>query len=186
MFLEGCGIETLKILGISGSLRKDSSNSLLLGLAQNFLSNLTWLNFDISQLPFFDPDNQFSENVPEKAIELRSLANQSDLIFVCTPEYARGAPGVLKNAFEWMFNEGTQRKPLLLVIGSAQGEATRSQLIEVLTTMDFEISLQQTLLIKGARTLISKEGFKDKKVQDQFFFFLEENLKRKFGARANL
>jgi chromate reductase, NAD(P)H dehydrogenase (quinone) len=148
----------MKILGLCGSLRENSSNSLLLKAAQNELKQHEWLSFDISELPFFDPDNQYTDLTPPIVIQLRSLAAQADIIFVCTPEYAHGVPGVLKNAFEWTFHEGTQRKPVYVAIGSAQGENTQKQMIEILSTMDFKIDEKQTLLIKGARSLLSGDG----------------------------
>jgi chromate reductase, NAD(P)H dehydrogenase (quinone) len=148
----------MRILGLCGSLRENSSNSLLLKAAQNELKHHEWLSFDISGLPFFDPDNQYSDLTPKIVLVLRSLAAQADLIFVCTPEYAHGVPGVLKNAFEWIFHEGTQRKPVYVVIGSAQGENTQKQMVEILSTMDFMIDEKQTLLIKGPRSLVSPDG----------------------------
>jgi chromate reductase, NAD(P)H dehydrogenase (quinone) len=162
----------MKILSICGSLREHSSNSLLLKAAQNELSEHEWTHLDISKLPFFDPDNQYSESIPEIVLKARSLAANADRIFVFTPEYAHGIPGILKNAFEWIFHEGTQKKPVYVVIGSAQGENTLAQLIEVLSTMDFVISKEQTLLVKGARSLVNLDGsLKDEIFKSSFSKF---------------
>ena len=148
----------MKILGLCGSLRKDSSNALLLQAAESELKTHQWFHFEISKLPYFDPDLQYSEQTPKAVMEVRSFASQADVIFVCTPEYAHGIPGILKNAFEWIFHEGTLKKPVYTVIGSSQGENTKSQLIEILTTMDFSINEQQTLIVKGARSAVDSTG----------------------------
>jgi hypothetical protein len=62
-----------------------------------------------------------------------------------------------------------------LVIGSGQGEHTKAQLIEILTTMDFQISENQTLMIKSPRSKISTEGkFTDQKAEVQFKNFCQQ------------
>lgn len=162
----------MKILGICGSLRKDSSNSNLLKAAKLELSEHQWLDFELAKLPYFDPELQYADELPPTVAQVRGLAKEADLIFVCTPEYAHGIPGILKNAFEWIFHEGTQKKPVFVVIGSPQGESTRKQLIEVLTTMDFIVGESHTLLIQGARTVINKDGkFSDALAEKSFIDF---------------
>ncbi len=162
----------MKILGVCGSLRNSSSNSLLMKAAKNELEEYEWLNFDISLLPYFDPDNQFSEQVPRAVLEIRSLAAQADMIFIFSPEYAHGIPGILKNAFEWIFHEHTQKKPVYVVIGSAEGENAKNQLIEILSTMDFQIDEKQILLVKGARSLVNLDGsFRDQALKNRFSKF---------------
>jgi NAD(P)H-dependent FMN reductase len=148
----------MKILGICGSLRENSTNKTLLHLAKANLSQHEWTEGDLFSLPYFDPDNQYSDQTPKSVLDMRKLAAACDIIFIATPEYAHGLPGVLKNALEWLFHEGTQKKPVYLVIGSGQGEHTKAQLIEILTTMDFQISENQTLMIKSPRSKISTEG----------------------------
>lgn len=140
--------------------------------AQNELKEHEWLSFDISQLPYFDPDNQYTDQTPKVVLDIRLLATQADLIFIFTPEYAHGIPGVLKNAFEWIFHEGTHKKSVYAVIGSGQGEHTKQQLIEILSTMDFLIEEKQILLVRGARSSINLDGsFKDDELKTVFFKF---------------
>lgn len=163
----------MKILGLCGSLRENSTNALLLKAAKKELNSAVWLDFDLSQLPYFEPDQQYSDQIPRSVQELRRFASQADLIFLCTPEYAHGIPGVLKNALEWMFHEGTQKKPVWIVLGSTQGEHTKAQLIEVLSTMDFSVREDQVLLLKGARSWLTTEGsFKETSIQNVFFAFM--------------
>jgi chromate reductase len=141
----------MKIFGICGSIRKDSSNWSLLKALQNDMGNHEWNLMDIAKLPYFEPENQFSENTPHIVKEFREAASAADLIVITTPEYAHGIPGILKNALEWIFCEGTMKKPVTCLIGSGQGEHSRDQLIEVLSTMDFRIGISDTMIVKGLR-----------------------------------
>lgn len=148
----------MRILAICGSQRPQSSNQAFMALAKNYLDQCEWTQFDIFKLPFFDPYLQYSSETPEIVTELRTLAAQTDTILLATPEYAHSAPGVLKNALEWMFHEGTQKKKVFLIIASGQGEHTKAQLIETLGTMDFLINHSQVLLIQGPRIKLSERG----------------------------
>ncbi len=148
----------MKILGLSGSVRSDSSNARLLILAQTLLEAGEWSRFDITSLPYFDPDHQYSDKTPQSVHSLRALAAEADRIFICTPEYAHAMPGILKNALEWMFHEGTQKKRVACVVGSSQGEHIKDQLLEVLQTMDFEINPEAIFLLKGLRAKLAGDG----------------------------
>jgi chromate reductase len=155
----------MKILKICGSLREQSSNAAILKAVQVLHPFEEWDFFDLFTLPFFQPELQF-EQTPSIVLELRKKASAADLILIATPEYAHGVPGVLKNGLEWMFCEGTMKKSVAVIIGSTQGESTQSQLLEILTTMDFNILPSDTFLIRGARTKIDQDGL-----------ILDENLK---------
>lgn len=149
---------SMKILAICGSLRKTSTNHSILKAAKKFYALHEWTELNLEDLPYFDPDNQFSKKLPEAVTKARTAASQSDLIFVSTPEYAHGMPGLLKNGFEWIFHEGTQRKKVALVIGASQGEFAQANIIEVLKTMDFDISLESSTIIKGVRAKVKEDG----------------------------
>ena len=168
----------MKILGICGSIRQNSSNWSLLKAVQNYYKDYhkdyQWESIDLARLPYFDPDLQYSEQTPAVVKKLRSVAGSCDLIVISTPEYAHGVPGILKNGLEWIFSEETQKKPVALIVGSAQGEWARDQLLEILKTMDFLITPEHCLLVKGARTKIKSDGtFTDIKTQELFEKFCE-------------
>lgn len=165
----------MNILSLCGSRRLNSSNMLLLRAAQNYLQPSVWNQIDAGTLPYFDPDNQFEGHVPTDVIAMRRLAAQSDVILISTPEYAHGIPGILKNALEWLFSEETQKKPCFVMIGSAQGEWARDQLLEVLRTMDFTVSDEHFILIKSARTKIDGNAvFSNPTVKTDFESFCQK------------
>ena len=148
----------MKIATLCGSIRKESSNYSILKAVGKYFDGHQCINLDLSVLPFFDPDNQYGDDVPPSVLKMREIVAASDLLIISTPEYAHGIPGILKNGLEWIFCAETGKTPVAIIIGSAQGEWARDQLIEVLTTMDFEIFINQTLIINGARVKIDRDG----------------------------
>ncbi|MBS1961269.1 MAG: NAD(P)H-dependent oxidoreductase [Bdellovibrionales bacterium] len=168
----------MKILALSGSLRENSSNAALLRAAERLVS-ATWTRFDLATLPYFDPDLQYSEDIPETARRLRDLGAEANLIFIATPEYAHGVPGLLKNGLEWLFCDRTSRKPVAVVLGSAQGEWARDQLLEILATMDFAVDADSFHLVKGARAKVDPRGtFTDADAEGDFAAYIERLVHR--------
>lgn len=94
---------TLKVLGISGSLRADSHNSRLLESASRVLPGDAELEVytGLRDLPHYDQDLDDIDN-PEAAVaSLRSAIVDADAVLFVTPEYNGSIPGVLKNAVDW-------------------------------------------------------------------------------------
>jgi chromate reductase len=93
--------ESVKILGIAGSLRKGSYNRSALRAAQNLLpDNARMAIFELDGIP---PFNQDLEMQPAPAVsELKSKVRFADAILFVTPEYNYSVPGVLKNAIDWV------------------------------------------------------------------------------------
>ncbi|MGZ3774543.1 MAG: NADPH-dependent FMN reductase [Pseudobdellovibrionaceae bacterium] len=165
----------MKILGLCGSLRKSSSNYSILKIAQKYFWQHEWNEINLVDFPYFDPDNQFSDSTPAVVNSARKLASQSDLIFISTPEYAHGIPGILKNGLEWLFHDGTHQKKIALVVGATQGEFAQASLIETLHTMDFNVGIENTLVIKGIRSKISTDGtFKQSADEFEFNRFCDQ------------
>lgn len=92
-----------KILGISGALRKGSTNTGLLRALQDMAA--AHVDFDIATLhgiPLYDGDEEEAHGKPEavKALDVRIRAADG-VVFAC-PEYNFSIPGVLKNATDWL------------------------------------------------------------------------------------
>src|SRR5690606_6281124 len=89
----------IKILAIPGSLRSaSSSNHILRAIVKAAPAGLTIEVYDnIAMLPHFD-DPQES---PKIVSEFRTKIRKADAVLICTPEYAFGIPGSLKNALDW-------------------------------------------------------------------------------------
>ncbi|MCF8563459.1 NAD(P)H-dependent oxidoreductase [Alicyclobacillus tolerans] len=111
----------MELIGLLGSLRKDSYNQALLNtVADRYKSSFTLSIADISTLPFF---NQDEENSPPPVVEaFKQRIAQADGVVIATPEYNWSVPGVLKNALDWM-SRGQKvlvGKPVL-VVGASTG-----------------------------------------------------------------
>jgi len=88
------------ILGIAGSLRKQSFNRALLRAAQELTPE--GARMDIFELEGIPPFNQDEESTPPaKVSDLKQQVRSADAILLVTPEYNYSVPGVLKNAIDW-------------------------------------------------------------------------------------
>ncbi len=93
-------MKPLTILGIPGSLRRQSYNRGALKAAGSLLPDgVTLETFDISGIPGFSEDDERSP--PPKVVELKARVRAADAILFATPEYNYSVPGVLKNAIDW-------------------------------------------------------------------------------------
>jgi chromate reductase len=92
----------MRVLGISGSLRRDSLNSALLrAAAERLPAGAELIEFEgLREIPPYDADLEL-EGVPEAVRELREAIRGADAVLVATPEYNHSIPGVLKNALDW-------------------------------------------------------------------------------------
>jgi chromate reductase, NAD(P)H dehydrogenase (quinone) len=96
----------MRVLGISGSLRRESHNTRLLRAAAALLpedAELTILDPELLRaIPPYDDDIQASGATPWAVRVLRETIAQSDAVLFATPEYNHSIPGVLKNALDWV------------------------------------------------------------------------------------
>ena len=92
----------MKLLGISGSLRKASFNTKLLGAASRVAesSGVEVTCFDIGTLPHYNGDLDGDEK-PAPVSALKDAIRQADGLLIVSPEYNYGIPGVIKNAIDW-------------------------------------------------------------------------------------
>lgn len=93
--------EKINVVGIVGSLRKDSVNRKLLNVAKTFLDDsVTYSEMDISDVPLFNQD--LEHETPKSIQRIREQALKADAFIFVTPEYNSGVPGVLKNVVDWL------------------------------------------------------------------------------------
>jgi len=102
----------MKIIALSGSLRKDSLNTRLGRLlAEVAQQGLTVDLATLHGIPLYDGDLEEKEGIPEAVEDLRSRIKAADGLIIITPEYNAGMPGVLKNALDWLTRPGEEMKP---------------------------------------------------------------------------
>ncbi|MBV8518170.1 MAG: NAD(P)H-dependent oxidoreductase [Acidobacteria bacterium] len=131
--------EPVRVLAISGSLRRASTNTAALeALARLAPEGVRVLLFrDLAHLPPFNPDDDREDAPkPEPVEALRTLVGASDAIVIAAPEYAHGVPGVLKNALDWLVaSETFAGKQVVLVNASPRAFHAQADLREILATM---------------------------------------------------
>lgn len=92
----------LKILGVSGSLRKDSYNTAALRAAQELAPAGTTVEiFDIGGFPLYNDDARLGAGYPPVVAEFRAKIAAADAVIFASPEYNYSISGVLKNAIDW-------------------------------------------------------------------------------------
>jgi chromate reductase, NAD(P)H dehydrogenase (quinone) len=93
----------MRILGISGSLRRDSHNTALLRAAAQLLPPGAELElFDgLKAMPPYDADEDHPELHGLAVQALKDAISEADAVLISTPEYNHSIPGVLKNALDW-------------------------------------------------------------------------------------
>lgn len=149
-----------KIFAISGSLRAGSSNHTILKyLGDQMPDGVNYHIYDgLSTIPAFDPGLD-KDTPPEAVADLRKQLNEADAIIICTPEYAFGVPGALKNAIDWVVSSGSfSGKPTALITASTGGENAHASLIKILGAVDAKLTPETTLLIPFIRTKIGIDG----------------------------
>jgi chromate reductase len=114
------------VLGISGSLRRDSHNTRLLRAAGEIIEarGLEFEVFDgLKAIPPYDEDDDVGEG-PGAVARLREAIGGADALVFATPEYNSSIPGVLKNAIDWASRpagKGALRNKPVIVIGASTG-----------------------------------------------------------------
>ena len=93
----------MRLLAISGSLRAQSANRAVLDAARALAPpEIEVVLFEgLSGLPHFNPDDDV-EPLPPAVAAWRAEVGRADALLFCSPEYARGVPGALKNALDWL------------------------------------------------------------------------------------
>jgi chromate reductase len=165
----------MRVLGISGSLRRDSYNAKLLRTAGELLPH--FVDFEVwdelKAVPPFDEDDEL-EPVPAAVASLREAVARADAIVFATPEYNASIPGQLKNAVDWLSRPfvGTpiRNKPAL-VIGASTGAFgavwSQAELRKVLATAGARV-VEADVAVGHAPTKFDESGaLVDEELLDQ-------------------
>ena len=93
----------MKIVGISGSLRKGSFNTALLRAAVGLMPQGAELEIgSIAGIPLYDGDVEAAQGIPQSVELLKNSIAQAQGLLLVTPEYNNSIPGVFKNAIDWL------------------------------------------------------------------------------------
>lgn len=148
----------MRILAISGSLRANSSNtSALSAMAMLAPSGIEVVLYEgMSSLPHFNPDLDRSDApdaLPQAVQELRREVGLSDGLLICSPEYAHGVAGSMKNALDWLVGSlELPGKPVALINVASRAVHSDAQLREILATMSARLIEEASVIASIAGT----------------------------------
>ncbi len=153
----------LTLLGICGALRAASTNRLLLAECRLAFAPGTYVEADL-RLPLFDEDLEIAGGIPGDVQRLADQVAAADAIVICTPEYNKALPGVLKNALDWISRTkggpwtGKPTAILSAADGRAGGERSQYSLRLCLTAFRPRLLTAPEVMIAHSRDAFSPEG----------------------------
>jgi chromate reductase, NAD(P)H dehydrogenase (quinone) len=133
----------VRLLTVSGSLRAVSANGAVLeAVARMAPRSVRVTRFaGLADLPAFNPDlDGEGAALPEPVDAWRRAVATADALMICSPEYAHGVPGALKNALDWLVSgPDVPGLPVAVVNATTRAEIAHASLIETLRTMSASV-----------------------------------------------
>jgi chromate reductase len=162
--------ETLRIAGISGSLRSASfSTGLLRILARKVAPGMEIEVLTLEGIPLYNEDLDHEREIATVA-NFKKIIAASDGVLIATPEYNHGIPGVLKNALDWasrpVFHSCFKNKPVSIISSSKAftgGVRAQYQLRETLISMHAHLVMGPEVVVGGVHNNFADELYRDQK-----------------------
>jgi chromate reductase len=156
--------DQISILGIAGSLRKDSYNKAAVRAAQSLCPEGAKLEiYDIAGLPLFNQDEE--KNPTAKVTDFKQKIRAADAILISTAEYNYGMPGVLKNAIDAASrpygDSAWNGKPVAIMsaaMGTAGGLRAQYQLRQCFVFLNMDAVVQPEVAIAAAHQRFDDKG----------------------------
>ncbi|GER91237.1 FMN reductase [Dictyobacter vulcani] len=153
----------MRILAISGSLRTSSTNTRLVrAIIKLAPATMDFTLYEgLGDLPHFSPDID-DDKSPAAVQTFRQLLTDADGVLICTPEYAFGVPGVLKNALDWTVSSGDfSGKPVVAISASplwGGGDKAHASLMLTLQALGANVPEAGTLSIPHINKKLDPAG----------------------------
>ena len=156
--------KTCRILGIAGSLRRESYNRAALRAAIQLVPEGASIDvFELDGIPGFNEDEE--RNPPAEVVELKRRIRAADAILIVTPEYNHSVPGVLKNAIDWASrpygDSAWDGKPAAIMgasIGSIGTARAQYHLRQIMVFLNMFPINQPEVMIGNASTRFDAQG----------------------------
>lgn len=171
-----------KLLGISGALRANSTNTMLIRNAATAFNADTFQEADL-HLPLYDGDLEENEGIPTAVQALADQIANADAIIISTPEYNKGISGVLKNALDWVSRvEGAPwaNKPVAIMsatAGRSGGERAQTNLVAALAPFRPHLILGPEVLIGANYQSFDDAGILTNEISQKALMDLMARLK---------
>jgi chromate reductase len=165
--------QPVRILGIAGSLRRESYNRAALRAAAQLVPDGATLDiFELDGIPGFNQDEE--QNPPAKVAELKKRVREADAILFVTPEYNYSVPGVLKNAIDWASrpygDSAWSGKPAAIMgasigtIGTARAQYHLRQMFVFLNM--FAINQPEVMIFNAAERFDAEGNLTDERTRE--------------------
>src|SRR5204863_3016067 len=119
------------------------------------------------EIPHSNPELD-NDKPPKNVLDFREQLKQADGILICTPEYAMGVPGTLKNAIDWTVSSMEfSHKPVALITASTAGHKAHHSLMETLRVIEADIPDSSQLLISHVQTKLEEDKIIDATILKQ-------------------
>jgi len=173
----------MKIIALSGALRRGSYNTALLRAAVGMApAGVTMELRTLHGIPLYDGDVE-AQGIPEAVTTLREEIRAADALLIGTPEYNNAIPGVLKNGLDWLSRpsgEGAKLfggKPTGLIGATPGGFGTvqsQDALLSVLRAFGNDFWMAGRLMVSRAGSVFDAEGnLTDDKLREQLQHFVQ-------------
>ena len=139
----------MNVLAICGSLRARSSNLAALQAAARLAPAPmeVVLYRGLAELPPFNPDLD-GDDPPSPVVALRRQIGDAQALLICSPEYARGVAGVLKNALDWLVSSAEfPGKPVAVINASQRATHADAALRLTLQTMSAQLVEDASIML---------------------------------------
>jgi chromate reductase, NAD(P)H dehydrogenase (quinone) len=172
--------ETVKILGIAGSLRRDSYNRAALRLAGQLVPpDVVLETFDLDGIPVYNQDNELPP--PARIQELKRLVRAADALLFATPEHNFSVSAALKNAIDWVSRPPTDNawagKPAAIMgvsIGKVATARAQAHLRQIFSYVDVHpINKPMVMIGEAAQAFDAQGNLRDEKTKDLIRQLLE-------------
>ena len=174
---------TATIIGIAGSLRKQSYNVALLRAAAEVLSPQTRLEIaSLDEIPLYNGDVESEQGIPVSVEKLKNRIALADGLLLATPEYNNAMPGVFKNAIDWLSRPPKDIGRVFMgravaVMGATPGPGgtalAQASWLPVLRTLGTRPWFGARLLVSGAGQVFDNNGrLVDEKIREQLTKFM--------------
>jgi chromate reductase len=186
--------EKVKILGIAGSLRRESYNRSALRAAIDLVPEGARIEtFELNEIPVFNQDDEYDPH--PSVVEFKRRIREADAILIVTPEYNYSIPGGLKNAMDWAsrpYGDNSWDGKPVAIMGASVGifGTARAQyhLRQTFVNMNILTVNQPEVMIGSAHERFDEEGnLKDEKTKELIRELLQNliNLSRTIKNSRN-
>ncbi|HYC52803.1 MAG TPA: NADPH-dependent FMN reductase [Gemmatimonadaceae bacterium] len=156
------------IIGLCGSLRRESFNRMLLHAAADVAPPGTSIvEESIREIPLYDGDVEDAQGVPAAVQRLKDRIADADGLLIVTPEYNNSMPGVLKNAIDWLSRPADDIERVfggrpVAIMGATPGRGgtvlSQAAWLPVVRTLGMRPWFEGELLVSRAFTTFDGDG----------------------------